>query len=158
MKFNQFIFATAAIVAIAGIPMMAQAQKSETQVRTYSYDKNGNGFMDADEFTTYFYTRSDADGDGYLGDEEWTVSTTGWYRPYKDVNYNTYTYWDANKDGRLDTNEINTLVEKTGLYSRWDIDQNGRVDNMEFERGAFAAYDDNGDGVLDIQEWRRVLR
>jgi hypothetical protein len=58
------------LVSATGLPMLANAQKSETQTRTYSYDSNKNGFIEPEEFTTYFYSRSDVDGDGYLGDEE----------------------------------------------------------------------------------------
>jgi Ca2+-binding EF-hand superfamily protein len=150
---------TALLLATAiSLPLIANAQKSEMQIRTYSYDSNRNGFIEPEEFTTYFYSRSDADGDGYMGDEEWTVNTSQLYRPYKDLDYNKYTYWDQDKDGRLDNNEVRTLVEKTGLYEKWDTNRDARVDTTEFARGTFAAYDDNGDGTLSFAEWQNVLR
>jgi hypothetical protein len=157
-KFSRAMLATFLIASIAGTPIVANALQSETKTRTYSYDKNGNGYIDQDEFTTYFYTRSDLDGDSYLGDEEWKLSSTNWYRPYKDVDLSNYTYWDQDKDKRLDSNEVKTLVEKTGLYSKWDINHDSRVDMEEFSRGTFAAYDDNGDGSLNLDEWKAVLR
>lgn len=157
-RLNAAALAAFVFTAIAGSPMLVHAQSSETQTRTYSYDKNGNGFIDPDEFTTYFYTRSDLDSDGYLGDEEWKVSTTKWYRPYKDVDYSKYTYWDQDKDGRLDNNEVKTLVEKTGLYSKWDTNRDGKIDIDEFAKGTFFAYDDNSDGFINLDEWKQVLR
>lgn len=155
---NKTFLASAIFVSIIGVPMLAAAQKSETLSRTYSYDKNKDGFIQQDEFTTYLYSRSDVDGDGYMGDEEWKMTTTQLYRPYKDLNYNTYAYWDNDKDGRLDTSEVTILVEKTDLYSKWDINHDGKVDNDEFEKGSFSAYDDNGDGTLSLSEWKSVLR
>lgn len=146
------------LVSATGLPMLANAQKSETQTRTYSYDSNKNGFIEPEEFTTYFYSRSDADGDGYMGDEEWKMTTSQLYRPYKDLDYNKYTYWDQDKDGRLDNNEVKTLVEKTGLYEKWDTNQDKKVDTDEFARGTFVAYDDNNDGALSMEEWKNVLR
>lgn len=158
--FNKTLLAAFVITSIAGVSTLASAEPAATQTttRTYSYDSNKDGFIGPDEFTTYLYTRSDIDGDGYMGDEEWKVTTSQWYRPYKDVNYNTYTYWDQDKDKRLDSNEVKTLIEKTGLYSKWDINTDGKVSNDEFAKGTFAAYDDNSDGALSLTEWKSVLR
>ncbi|HRQ60067.1 MAG TPA: hypothetical protein PLO23_00890 [Alphaproteobacteria bacterium] len=142
----------------AGAQEVTTQTTTQTQTRTYSYDVDQDGFIQPDEFTTYFYTRSDRDGDGFMGDEEWTLNTTQMYRPYKDVNYNTYTYWDQDKDKRLDSNEVKTLIEKTGLYSKWDTNLDGKVSNAEFEIGTFNAYDDNGNGTLELSEWRSVLK
>lgn len=163
-KFNKTTLAALVVVTLAGSPILAHAQQSDKQAptqakaQTYSYDSNGNGFIEPEEFTTYLYTRSDLDKDGYMGDEEWKLTTSQLYRPYKDVDYNTYTYWDQDKDKRLDSNEVKTLVEKTGLYSKWDINQDDKVDNDEFAKGTFIAYDDNSDGNLNIDEWKSVLR
>ncbi len=152
---------TALILGLLALPIAqvsAQDVKTQTQTRSYSYDSNNDGYIQPEEFTTYFYTRSDLDGDGYMGDEEWTLTTSQFYRPYKDVNYNNYTYWDQDKNGRLDSNEVKTLVEKTGLYSKWDTNTDGKVSTAEFEIGTFNAYDDNSDGMLSLEEWKSVLR
>lgn len=74
------------------------------------------------------------------------------------MNYNNYTYWDQDKDSRLDNNEVKTLIEKTGLYSKWDTDKDGKVSSAEFEKGTFDSYDDNSDGMLSAMEWKSVLR
>ncbi len=152
------LLAGLALVTAGAYANVSHAQKTETQTQTFSQDKNRNGYIEPDEFTTYFYTRSDTDGDGYMGDEEWNVTTSRLYRPYKDVDYNKYTYWDQDKDGRLDNNEVKTLVEKTGLYSKWDTNLDSRIDNAEFAKGTFNAYDDNNDGSLNLEEWSAVLR
>lgn len=146
------------LTASFGISYTVNAESLETQTRTYSYDSNKDGFIEPDEFTTYIYTRSDTNGDGYLGDEEWKMTTSQLYRPYKDINYNTYTYWDRDKDNRLDHNEMKTLIQKTDLYSKWDTDTDGKISNAEFEKGTFDAYDDNRDGLLSRTEWISVLR
>lgn len=157
---NKAILATLLLgfITVPAIHANAKDGKTETQTRTYSYDRNKDGYIQADEFTTYLYTKSDMDGDGYMGDEEWKLTTTQFYRPYKDVDYNNYTYWDQDKDNRLDNNEVKTLIEKTGLYSKWDANKDGKVSNAEFEIGTFNAYDDNSDGTLNLEEWKSVLR
>lgn len=157
-KSNKALLAALAFTSITGFTIQANAAETQTTTRTYSYDSNKDGFIQPEEFTTYLYTRSDRDGDGYMGDEEWKINTSQWYRPYKDVNYNTYTYWDQDKDSRLDSNEVKTLIEKTGLYSKWDANTDGKVSNEEFEKGTFSAYDDNSDGTLNLEEWKSVLK
>lgn len=154
------IMLTALISSLTVSPVFAAdvSKSSETRTQTYSYDTNGNGSIEPGEFTTYVYTRADMDHDGFLNDEEWKSNTSQLYRPYKDTNYNTYTYWDQDKNGRLDNNEMKTLVEKTDLYSKWDVNRDGKVDTDEFAKGTFAAYDDNGDGSLNLSEWKSVLR
>ncbi len=137
----------------------ADIEKStETRTQTFSYDTNGDGYIEPGEFTTYVYTRADTDRDGFLNDEEWKMNTSQLYRPYKGTDTNTYTYWDQDKNGKLDSNEMKTLVEKTDLYSKWDENRDGKVDTNEFAKGTFNAYDDNSDGVLSMTEWKSVLR
>lgn len=134
------------------------AKSTETRTQTYSYDKNGDGTIEPGEFTTYIYTRADLDRDGFLNDEEWKMNTSQIYRPYKDTNYKTYTYWDQDKNGKLDSNEMKTLVEKTELYSKWDTNRDRKVSTEEFSKGTFDAYDDNNDGSINLSEWKAVLR
>ncbi|MFA7275755.1 MAG: hypothetical protein WC043_03020 [Pseudobdellovibrionaceae bacterium] len=146
------------LTSTSGYIHTAFAQDSETKTHIYSYDSNKDGYIQPDEFTSYLYTRSDLNGDGYLGDEEWTLTTSQLYRPYKNVDVNKYTYWDQDKDNRLDNNEVKTLIEKTGLYSKWDTNTDGKISNDEFEKGTFTAYDDDGNGELSLKEWKSVLR
>ncbi len=155
---NKAFLAALLVTSFAAFPQLASAEESQTQTRTYSYDSNKDGYIQPDEFTSYLYTRSDLDGDGYMGDEEWKLTTSQLYRPYKDVEYKNYTYWDQDKDNRLDNNEVKTLIEKTGLYSKWDANTDGKISSEEFEKGTFNAYDDDNNGTISLQEWKGVLR
>lgn len=124
---------------------------------TYSYDKNHNGIIEPGEFTTYIYDRSDYDRSGYLADDEWNVTTTRWYRTFPTIDTKGYAFWDQDKDSRLDSNEVETLVTKTDLYNKWDTNVDTKVDVDEFSAGTFRAYDDNGDGMISQDEWKDVL-
>lgn len=158
-KFSLPVLAILVASCIA-LPAFAEdtAKSTETRTQTYSYDTNGNGTIEQGEFTTYIYSRADLDHDGFLNDEEWKMNTSQIYRPYKDTSYKTYTYWDQDKNGKLDNNEMKTLVEKTDLYSKWDVNRDGKLSTDEFSKGTFNAYDDNSDGVLSLTEWKSVLR
>jgi hypothetical protein len=155
MKCSKYIL----LAAVAALPLaIAQADaKTVTETYTYSYDKNHDGIITSDEFSTYVYQRSDLDADTYLTTDEFDFLTNRWYKPY-DVKYETYTYWDQDKDNRLDANEVETIVAKSGLYSKWDSDLNGELNNAEFAAGTFKAYDDNGDGNITITEWSDVVQ
>lgn len=157
MKSVKYLLIGAAVsLPVLGFMNQARAEVV-TKTYTYSSDKNGDGFITADEFNTYVYQRSDLNADGFLASDEWDVSTSQWYKPY-DVKYESYTYWDQDKDSRLDSNEAETLVEKTGLYSKWDTNVDTKLSGDEFAAGTFKAYDDNGDGNISLIEWQDVLR
>jgi Ca2+-binding EF-hand superfamily protein len=158
-KYNMTALALV-MTAITMSPCFAadMPKSTETRTQTYSYDTNGDGYIEPGEFTTYVYTRADSDRDGFLNDEEWKMNTSQLYRPYKGTDTNTYTYWDQDKNGKLDSNEVKTLVEKTDLYSKWDENKDGKVDTNEFAKGTFNAYDDNADGSISMTEWKSVLK
>ncbi len=157
---SKIILATLTLGFVISLVPQAKAEDAKIQIqsRTYSYDSNKDGYIQPEEFTTYLYTKSDLDGDGYMGDEEWKLTTSQFYRPYKEIDYNNYTYWDQDKNNRLDSNEVKTLIEKTGLYSKWDTNTDGKVSTAEFEVGTFNSYDDDGNGALSLEEWKSVLR
>ncbi len=82
----------------------------------------------------------------------------------------TYGYIDVNNDNWITGDEWNTY--RTGAYSFWDTDKDGRIDRSEFERcwrgGGFyreayynpdywthywTAFDANADGYLSADEY-----
>jgi Ca2+-binding EF-hand superfamily protein len=147
------------LAAIMTLPLFTAQSYAETVTKTYtySYDQNADGIITPDEFTTYVYRQSDVNRDNFLEDDEWNMTTTRWYKPYN-VESQTYTYWDTDKDSRLSSMEVNELVTKTGLYSKWDVNTDGQLSDQEFRAGTFKAYDDDADGSIDIAEWQDVLR
>lgn len=140
----------------------AAADSMVVERTTYSYDANNNGFIEPGEFTTYVTKRVDLDGDGYLESSEYTTdSMVYFYNHMSDTqktesNVTNYTYWDKDKDNRLDSSEVETLVANTGFYKTWDKNKDGKIDSAEFAAGTFASYDDNNDGKITINEWADV--
>jgi len=82
----------------------------------------------------------------------------------------SYGYVDVNNDGFISGDEWNTY--RTSTYSFWDTDRDGRIDRDEFERcwraGGFyrsayynpdywphywTAFDANHNGRIDANEW-----
>lgn len=129
---------------------------------TYSYDANGDGFIDPTEFTTYVTTSVDANGDGYLESTEYTSDSMTYFVDMSttkntDIEATKYTYWDKDKDNRLDSSEVETLVANHGIYKAWDTNLDQKIDTQEFAMGTFKAYDDNGDGTITMNEWADVI-
>lgn len=149
--------AGALVLSMTSLSASAETVKTtEIERTTYSYDLNHNGVIEPDEFQTYVYTRSDTDGDGFLADEEWNANLVTYYDPYE-IEYKTYTYWDKDKDDKLDLSEVDTLITTTKLYAQWDKDKNGQIDTDEFAQGTFRAYDANNDGTLSVSEWKNAI-
>jgi hypothetical protein len=164
MKMELETVLAAALVVTMGMGTQARADTTPTaavqsQTRYYyvDTDANKNGTLEANEFTTYVYKRWDRDMDGFLSDEEWQLSSVDWYRPYSDVEYKNYTYWDKDGDKRLDTNEFDTLMSETALYSRWDMNGDGILQQDEYASATFAMYDDDKNGQIDLVEWKNSI-
>lgn len=158
------IAASAPIMTSATVPgtstvVSKSADGTTTRTTTtyyVDYDKNNNGILDSNEFYTYAWRIWDTDRDGYLSDEEWKLSTARWYGP-ANTQYKTYTYWDKNADGRIDSTEFDTTISSTNLYAMWDKNADSRIENDEYAAASFRVYDLNADGVLSMDEWENAL-
>lgn len=132
----------------------ADGSTTTTTTTRYYYDRdaNNNGILDDQEFPSYVYSRFDRNGDGYLDDSEWQVSSTRWYGATP--KYKTYTAWDKNGDGRLDATEFNVVVADSGMYKTWDVNADKTLESTEYAEATFRLYDENKDGMLSLDEWK----
>ena len=130
------------------------ADGSTTTTTRYYYDRdaNNNGILDSQEFPAYVYSRFDRNGDGFLDDSEWQVSSTRWYGVQP--QYKTYKTWDKNADGRLDATEFDVVVTDSGLYKTWDVNADKTLESNEYAEATFRLYDENKDGNLSLVEWK----
>jgi hypothetical protein len=173
MKLHNKLFGLAAIglMSTAAVVNPAQAERDVNKAAdsvvitktTYSYDANNDGFIDPTEFNTYITRSVDTDGDGFLESTEYEESSmTYFYDAMKvaaddNLTVQKYTYWDKDKDNKLDSSEIETLVANRGLYKKWDTNLDGKIDMQEFAMGTFQAYDDDGNGEISMSEWSDVV-
>ena len=157
------LLATATTPAFAQDDVNEAADSVKISSTTYSYDANNNGVIEPDEFVTYITRTFDSDRDGYLDSTEYESDQDIYI--YDLVNIDTsnndaiksYTFWDKDKDDKLDASEIESLVANTGIYKKWDYNENGTIDTAEFAKGSFMSYDDNGDNMISMEEWADVV-
>jgi|GEM_PF-1608099 Ca2+-binding EF-hand superfamily protein len=123
-------------MALAAISLMATSANAETST-SYRYmysDKDGNGFIEANEFDTYVYVAEDTNNDGILDKEqlsEYTSKTT--MNTDTGVDYRTFDVWDIDRDRVLN--------------------ESSKQASTNFNR-----FDTNGDGIITETEWQRSQR
>ena len=169
-KFFAVALATCAVVALpvnganAEEKMNPKDKAADSVIitkTTYSYDMNNDGYIDPTEFSSYITKTTDSNRDGYLEVTEYDSSSMTYFHDYMKANEKkettTYSYWDKDKDNRLDAGEVETLVANTGVYKKWDKNLDGKIDPQEFSKGTFSIYDDNKDGTINPAEWSDVV-
>lgn len=138
------------------------ANSMEIKTTTYSYDKNKDGYFDNNEVITYVTKYADTNNDGFIDAEEYESGSMTYFSNMMSADNTTteprsYSYWDKDKNNRLDSSELETLVENKGFYKQWDVNKDGKIDNAEFSQATFKAYDDDSNGMISMQEWMDVV-
>ncbi len=94
----------------------------------------------------------DLDGDDQVGLFEFRHGA-GVFFPSVDT-YGNFVAWDANKDTRLTKQEFVDYAGKTRLPQDWKMDTNQDLEATELDVILYEAWDLDGDGSLEIEEWR----
>lgn len=92
----------------------------------------------------------DEDGDGGLSSAEflpqWTVS---------------FTEWDGDRSGGVSDREFAERVgmnaSRFGAFGEWDENDDGQLTAAEFQGGSFRLFDQDRDGTISREEWRRTI-
>lgn len=116
-----------------------------------TWDTNRDSLLDTQEFAAGPYRawypnahdNFDRDGDGFITDEELTVSPQ-----YHADTGRDGAEWDLDRNGSIDEDEL-----RDGAFADWDVDGDGALDRDEFDAGAYDAWDTDGDGMLSDEEF-----
>lgn len=105
------------------------------------------------------FNGADVNADGHINEGEFNAELD---------NNGTFRVWDADQNGVMTAEEydggIHTRRDKMNVgddggdnaswdYNTWDANADASLDNDEFNAGIFKAYDRDGDGVLDLDEY-----
>jgi hypothetical protein len=90
--------------------------------------------MNSSQFSTFATGSWDSNGDGIVSSGEWDAASPTWFGSNLDAETRSFATWDVNRNGTLDTNELNTVFSTSGLYQIYDTNGNGMIDNTESAR------------------------
>jgi len=166
---NKVTLAGDAVIVTETSDVNKAADSMKITRTTYSYDANNNGVIEPNEFNTYLTRTVDTNNDGYIVLDEFEGDSMTYYYNYNkpvvvaegnakaSTEVKSYTYWDKDKDDRLDSDEVESLVANMGLYKKWDTNLNGTIETSEFSAGTFTAYDTDKNGSISMEEWNAVV-
>lgn len=116
-----------------------------------TWDADGDGFLDENEFYDTSYGWVDADNDGLIEEEEWVESYDVLYSDYAAVD--DFDAYDLDDDGFLDENEWVEGWNESDWFNDYDLDDDELVDNDEWNDGLFGIWDEDDDGFWDEDEY-----
>ncbi|GAB3163584.1 EF-hand domain-containing protein [Telluribacter humicola] len=133
----------------------AEAYDNERFYNTFSsnsyfaeWDKNGDTFLDNNEYLQGDYRNRDANQDSRVDQNEWRTSagiygrdTVGWAD------------WDLDADNFLSDQEYGAGFTRSGWIEAWDSDGDKKISEREYSDGIFKQYDRNRDNSLDETEY-----
>lgn len=65
-------------------------------------------------------------------------------------------HWDENRDGSIDRRELRVGLEALGVIAALDANEDGIITDLEVAATLLAHLDTNGDGAVDLAEWREA--
>ncbi len=70
------------------------------------------------------------------------------------VSWGRFATWDADNNRLISRSEFLAQWDQLTVYDEWAVDDDPELGEEEFARGVYATWDSNGDGVVDMIEYR----
>lgn len=70
------------------------------------------------------------------------------------TEFASFVEWDRNGDQEVTKKEFEQALQEQPVYADWDDDGDGELTDVEFETSLYKAWDINGDGVVDVKEYK----
>lgn len=165
MKFN-FLFYTAATLAILAFPAASQAETLTTktvvetkdlpninQINFSAFDVNQDGSYSMAEVGDKLFDIFDSNKDKMIDNIEWDNRNVYTITPMEKTTFN---FVDHNDDGRAEhaTYTYETFYKASGLI-KFDENQNG-LSAKEFIGAGFENLDDDEDKLITREEWKEA--
>ena len=112
------------------------------------WDIDRDSELDEDEIAGNAFRLWDADGNGYINEDEWRTGTERWYP--RDVEVVAIADWDRDGDSELDRDEFAESFDVSALGETWVVED---FNATTFKTAYFDLYDLNDDGRVDRSEW-----
>jgi len=90
--------------------------------------------------------------------EEPDVGLIGWASMARARRAAAWSTYDTDGDNRLTEAEYRAVLDQSQVWDRFDDDGDGRFSSDELVTGTFVTWDVDGDGHVDVDEYRRGWR
>ena len=117
----------------------------------YDFDGDGDGEITELEFQTGLYNAWDTNGDQTVDTYEYRYGSAAWFAD--EAFYGVFEDWDKDGDKELTMVEFREPLRRKTIEG-WDNDESGKLNEVEFGGGIWAAWDMNGDGTVDLYEYK----
>lgn len=87
--------------------------------------------MNAQQFSTFAASRWDTNNDGTVSDTEWNAVSPSWFGK---TRVRTFSSLDVNRDGMIDSKEMQPVFSNAALYHVYDTNKDGVIDSTEAAR------------------------
>ena len=129
-----------------------QDEFNETYSNSYDqWDVNDDGVIDDREFYDFTYDRLDTNSDEYLDNNEWDEGYDNIYGEY--LATDDRIEFDVDGDQRISKDEFYQGMRETDYYNTYDANRDGSIDSDEINRGVYDSLDDNRDATVDRDEY-----
>jgi Ca2+-binding EF-hand superfamily protein len=68
--------------------------------------------------------------------------------------FESFVTWDKDGDKEVTKEEFEQALQEDPVVSDWDGDGDGELTDVEFENAFYKSWDINGDGIVDIDEYK----
>lgn len=94
------------------------------------WDRNGDSYLDEDEYSGGVFSSWDSNRDNRLDENEWNDGTNNY-----GVTGQSWADWDIDTDGFLNDGEYRNASNRAGWYRAWDSDGDKRLSQEEYDQG-----------------------
>ena len=132
---NIFKLTCAAVAMTAALTLAPNVADAKKDTLYYTYDTDGDGFIEETEYVQYTYDVIDYDNEDGISTDEWDTYTTVWYEPYDSITYNTerdFEYYDTDGDGVIEAVEYEKAYDNS-FFTAWDKDGDGFIEYTEYQ-------------------------
>jgi len=127
----------------------------DDRARFDAWDADGDGSLDAVEWSDGLFLQWDMNRDGFVDVDEYRKGWRIWYESKPDEAWPDYDTWDLDDDTKLSPTELGEAWASLRLYDTFDIDGDKVVLYNEFLDGTWTLWDVDGDGAVDMMEFPR---
>ena len=122
----------------------------ETFIFSAWWDVDQNGKLSSEEFFYTIFHNADFYYDENISEEEWDPGYNVLFGKRVEDNFSEF---DQNNNGKLNSEEWNTIFQESGWFEDYDTDEDGYVSKAEWNTGLFNDWDIDDNNLINKEEF-----